>query len=121
MSKVATVTGALLIALGIVFYVVSGEKSLTAFIPSVLGLVILICGLIARDETKRKAAMHGAVLFGLIGFLGSFRGATKWPKILTGQPVKLPLAAWEELAMAIICGIFVILCIRSFSAARRAR
>lgn len=121
MSKVAIITGALLSLLGIVFFVLASERSFTALIPLIFGVPIFGSGLVARDETKRKAAMHGAVFFGLLGFLGSLMGASKWPKLLAGQPVERPLAGWETLIMAIICGIFVVLCVRSFIAARRAR
>ncbi len=76
----------------------------------------------ARDEFKRKHAMHGAVVFGLLGLLGSVgMGMRKWPLLIQGAPVERPVAAWSQLIMAIICGVFVALCVRSFIAARRTR
>jgi hypothetical protein len=89
-------------------------------IPAFIGVPIFALGLVARNPLRRKDAMHGAVMFGLIGFLGSLMGARKWPALLSGQAVERPLAAWEQLAMAIICLVFVVLCVRSFIAARRA-
>lgn len=119
MSKLATTVGALLIALGIGFFAAAPHKSPTALIPSGIGVFILIFGLIARDPAKRKHAMHGAVFFGLLGFLGSLMGAKKWPALLSGQVVERPYAAWEQLIMAVICLFFVIACIKSFIDARR--
>ena len=108
--------------LGVTFFVVSGAHAPTSLIPTFLGGPIFACGLVAqRNELSRKGAMHGAVLFGLLGFLGSLRDAPDWPKILSGQAVKSYYAAWEQFALFLICGIFVILCVRSFIAARQAR
>lgn len=121
MAKVTIATGIILILLGIGFFVGIGESSYTALIPALFGLPILAFGLVARKESARKHAMHAAVLFGLLGFLGSFgMGLGKWRLMAQGVPVPRPLAAWEQLAMAIICGAFVVLCIVSFIKARRA-
>jgi uncharacterized membrane protein HdeD (DUF308 family) len=119
-AKLATAVGVLLIALGVVFFGLTQQK--TALIPSGIGLFILVFGLIARDPARRKHAMHGAVFFGLLGFLGSLMGAKNWPALLSGQAHTLarPLAALEQLIMAVICLFFVIACVKSFIDARRA-
>jgi len=122
MAKVTIATGIILMLLGIGFYIGVDGSSFTALIPAMFGLPILAFGLVARDEFKRKHAMHAAVLFGLLGFLGSFgMGFPKWRILFSGGEIPLPLAAWEQLAMAIICGIFVALCVQSFIAARKTR
>lgn len=123
MANISIFVGLLLTLMGPCFYMAgaAGHRSFTAFIPSIFGVGILVCGLIARDAGKRKAAMHGAVMFGLLGFLGSLMGAKKWPALLAGQVVERPLAAWAQLLLFVICGIYVVLCVRSFIAARRAK
>lgn len=122
MAKVTILVGIALMLLGIGFYLLAGESSITALIPTFFGLPIFAFGLVARDEFKRKHAMHAAVLFGLLGFLGSFSmGFPKWRILFSGGEIPHPLAAWEQLAMAIICGVFVILCVNSFIAARKAK
>ena len=122
MPQIAVIFGALLFALGPIFYFLgeSGARSLTAFIHSLIGIFIAVFGHIARTPSKLKAGMHGAAAFGVLGLVGSLMGAKNWPKILTGQAVARPLAAWEQLLMFLICGVFVFLCVQSFSKARRA-
>ena len=121
MAIAAIVTGALLVLSGVAFYVGITPHHFTALIPAVLGLVIFILGLAARNEKIRRHAMHGAMLFGLIGFLGSLMGIPSWIKMLQGQPAFRPQAAQEQFLMFIICGVFLIMCINSFVKARRAR
>jgi hypothetical protein len=120
MAKVTIATGVLLILLGIGFYVGIGETSFTALIPSFFGLPIVAFGLVGRKESARKHAMHAAVLFALLGRLGAVRmGFAKWSLMAQGVPIPRPMAAVEQLIMAIICGAFVILCIISFIKARK--
>ena len=122
MAKLTIAVGVLLILVGIGFYLGIGESSMTALIPTLFGLPILAFGLVARDEFKRKHAMHAAVLFGLLGFLGSFgMSFRKLMAMMQGIPMERPLAVVEQLVMAIICAAFVIACIVSFIQARRAK
>ncbi len=121
MAKVTIATGVLLILVGIGFWIGVGESSITALIPAFFGLPIVAFGLVARKESARKHAMHAAVLFGLLGLAGSVRmGLPQWKLMAQGVPVPRPMAATEQLIMAIICGAFVILCIVSFIKARKA-
>lgn len=121
MPQTAVLFGALLFALGPIFYFLGepGARSPTAFIPALIGIFIAAFGLAARNPARLKAAMHGAAAFGVIGVLGSLMGAKNWPKILTGQPVPRPLASWEQLLMFVLCALFVVMCVQSFRAARR--
>lgn len=123
MSNLAVLFGALLFALGPIFYFLGepGTRSMTALIPVPIGLLILGAGLAARHPARRKAAMHVAAAFGLLGLLGSLMGARNWGALLSGNIASLdrPLAAAEQLLMFLICGVFLILCVRSFIAARR--
>ena len=124
MSRTAVVFGALLFALGPIFYylqIAEGNTtpSPTAFIPSLFAILIVAFGLAARHPARRKAAMHGAAGVALLGLLGSLMAARKWPALLTGGVVTRPLAAWEQLLMFLLCAIFLFLCAKSFAAARR--
>ena len=120
MAKTTIIVGILLIAVGVASYVASGGASFTALIPSFIGLPIFALGLVALNEMRRKHAMHGAIVFGLLGFLGSLRFASKWPALLSGQSTEPSSAPWAGLAMAIICLVFIVLCVKSFIAARKA-
>ena len=59
--------------------------------------------------------MHGAVSVGLLGFLGS---AGMLPKTLKAEEVN-QLKLISQGGMAILCLIFVVMCVRSFIAARK--
>jgi hypothetical protein len=79
---------------------------------------LLVCGLIARDESKRKHAMHGAAIVALLGVLGSAPIAAGLPAALNGTSAR-PLASIESALLLVICLAFVVLCVNSFMAARR--
>lgn len=116
MPQYAIIFGIIFIIQGLVTYFVSDSKSVTAFIPSFIGALLLICGLIGRKEGLRKHAMHAAAMVGVIGVLGGLRGVMVLVK--TGA---LTLASGSMLFLGVLSLVFVILCVRSFINARRAR
>ncbi|MBW3636510.1 MAG: hypothetical protein KY445_08610 [Armatimonadetes bacterium] len=121
MPSTAILFGALLFALGPIFFFLQmsqgdSSPSPTAFIPSLVGIFIIAFGLAAKSPSRRKAAMHGAAGFALLGLLGSLMGARKWPALLSGGDVDRPLATWEQLLMFLICTVFLALCVKSFAA-----
>lgn len=120
MAIAAIVTGALLVLMGAGFYVGLTPHHFTALIPAVLGFIIFILGLVARNEKMRRHAMHGAMLFALIGFLGSLMGIPSWINMIQGKAAFRPEAAQEQFLMFIVCGVFLIMCINSFVKARKA-
>jgi hypothetical protein len=110
--------GLVLIALGIGFYV--GTEAPTALIPAAFGLVLLVLGLVARQERYRKHAMHAAAAVALLGFVGTCVQLVL-ALVQSGGEFKRPLGALEQAIMALLCAIFVGLCVQSFIAARRRR
>ncbi len=99
----------------------SGSGAPTSLIPAAVGGVLLVCGVLAREERRRKLVMHIAVTVGLIGFLGSLPGLMKLPTLIAGGEVARPAAVKAQSIMAALTGVFVGLCIRSFISARRNR
>jgi uncharacterized membrane protein YtjA (UPF0391 family) len=65
--------------------------------------------------------MHIAVVVGLLGFLGSFSRAIDEYIQAHGEPLAHPVAVEYQAGMAALCLVFVVLCVRSFIAARKAR
>jgi len=117
-SKITIAVGAILIALGLIGYLGTGMVSWTALIPAFFGLPLLILGILALQEGRRKNAMHAAVAIGLLGFLG---GAFSFVRpLLSGGEMK-PMAATMQGLMALTCAAFVGLGVKSFIDARRAR
>lgn len=121
MANVTLGFGLALVALGLGGYLATDRVSPTALIPAAIGVLLLICGWVARREALRKHAMHGAAVAGLIGFLGPLRVLPQMAAVLAGQPVAHRAAVIDQMAMLVLCGVFLALCIRSFVAARRAR
>lgn len=125
MAKVTLVFAALLMVLGIVGYVGSGSQYPTALIPAWFGVALGICGFLAisPSESRRKLFMHINVTIGLLGFLGGavegIRGIGKRPEMDTSH--FLISAQTSKLLMAGLMLIYVLLCVRSFINARRAR
>jgi hypothetical protein len=124
LAKITVVFAVLLIALGLVGYFGTGAQHATALIPTWFGAALGMCGLLAMspDEGRRKLFMHINVTLGLIGFIGvgveSIRGylaASHAGK----QPDMVALAS--KLTMTGLLLVYVILCVRSFISARRAR
>jgi hypothetical protein len=122
MANVTIGFGLVLAALGLGGYVATGRTSLTALIPLAFGLLLVVCGALARREALRRHAMHAAAVLGLLGFLGPLRVLPQMVTLLGGgEGVPHRAAVLDQLAMMIVCGVFLALCIRSFVAARRAR
>lgn len=121
MSNITIAFGVILIALGVVGYVATGQQSPTALIPAAFGVLLLICGVLARKEHLRKHVMHAAAALGVLGFLGSAPGLIKAFTLLGGGEVERPAAVASQAIMAVLSLIFVILCVKSFIDARRAR
>ena len=117
MAPIAIIFGVLLTILGGIVFALAVNKSPTALFPAYFGVALIILGFVARNEKARKHAMHFAAMLGLIGLVG---GLVKGITALMGEN---PLATvWGgSFAMAALCGIFLVMCIRSFIAARRAR
>ena len=117
MLSVTRVVGFLLVLLGVVGYVGTGGASVTALIPAFVGALFLVLALIARNPEARKHVMHAAVAVALLAVLGGV------PRIVTavnaGQ-LRRP-AVLAQIAMATILAVYVLLGVKSFIDARRAR
>lgn len=120
MAKTTILFGALLTLLGLITYfgaesLGASKRSVTALIPAFVGVPLAILGVVAQRPGARKHAMHAAAALALLGFLAS---AGRFIAV-GAAPTSVGPAAL--LIMAILCGVFVGLCVRSFIAARRAR
>lgn len=113
--------GVVLIILGLGSYFGTGMTSLTALIPASFGILLVCFGLAARDDKKRKMAMHVAVTVGLLGFLGSVGGLLELGPLLSGGDVERPMAVIAQSIMAVLMAVYVAMCVKSFIDARRSR
>jgi len=119
--------GTLLILLGVGTFAYINFEHATALIPAYFGVVLGVCGILARKDHLRKHVMHVAVVVGLIGaVMGAVRVAPNLGDLLsTGKVIRddkdRTVATVETLALAVICTVFTGLCVKSFIDARRAR
>ena len=109
--------GSFLIFWGIIISFVSDSDSITSFIPSIIGLPILIFSYLSlKLETRKKLFMHIVVFFGLVTLLG---GLDLIRLLVNGS---IFLNFWADLSklMMLVTGtFFVTQCIKSFIHARK--
>ena len=109
--------GSFLVFWGVIVSFISGSNSLTSFIPSLIGLPILIfSNLSIKFTNKKKLFMHIVVFFGLIAFLG---GLDFLRSILSGTLFQNFWADISKLILLTTGGYFVYQCIKSFIFARK--
>ena len=117
MPFITILTGIILAIVGLVYYF-PDKPSITALIPTFLGILFVLLGLVAFKDGVRKHAMHAASALGLIGFVvPAYRIISKYAK----SEAIAPAALAEQAIMAGICLVFTALCVNSFIQARRAR
>ena len=116
MASTTIVFGALLALLGVGGYFVSGAASVTALIPAFFGLPLIVLGFLARSDSMRRHAMHGAAVLALVGCAGALFSLMRTP-----SGPRSPVAVFSQAAMVVLTAAFVALCVRSFKAARLAR
>jgi hypothetical protein len=124
MAKTTVVFGVLLIILGAVGYFGTGSAHPTALIPAWFGLALAAGGILAisPNEKRRKIFMHINVAVGLVGFIGAIVAALQgYGAARSAGIVPDYIALTAKLAMAVLCAIYVNLCVRSFIQARRSR
>jgi hypothetical protein len=111
--------GFFLIFWGVLISLISGSDSFTSYIPSILGIPILIFAYLSiKFITKKKMFMHIVVLFGLIIFLG---GLDFIRSIITGVVFENFWADISKLMMLLTGLTFTYQCIRSFIHSRKMR
>jgi hypothetical protein len=123
MAKITVLFGVLLILLGVASYLLTGHKFPTSLIPVGFGILLVTFGSMAETpETRhRMLFMHIAVTVGLLGFLATAPALVSAVQLFKGKLFPYPAAIEEKAAMSLLLLIYVVLCVRSFIAARRSR
>ncbi len=122
LAKLTLGLAVLLVALGLAGYMGTGSVHRTALIPAWFGLALGICGFLAisPSEKRRKLFMHINVTIALLGFIGAAVEAIRGYVHATSAgvaPDEIALAS--KATMAALLLVYVVLCVRSFIAARR--
>jgi steroid 5-alpha reductase family enzyme len=108
------------ILLGLGGFILTGSTHKTALIPCAFGVLFVLFGLLAFKEKLRKHVMHVAVLIALLAFLGTARALTHLPELFNGTAEK-PASIITQSLNAGFSILYIILAVRSFIQARRAR
>ena len=118
-EKISIFYGIFLIIWGVIISFLSNSNSFTSYIPSVLGIPILIFSFLSiMFINKKKLFMHIVVLFGLVIFLG---GLDFLRTFINGNIFENYWADISKLMMMLTGLFFTIQCIRSFIHARKIR
>ena len=119
MEKLSIYYGFFLILWGVIISFLSGSNSMTSYIPSILGIPILIFSYLSiKFASKKKMFMHIVVLFGLIIFLG---GLDFIRSVISGNAFGNLWADLSKIMMLLTGLFFTYLCIKSFIHARKIR
>ncbi len=119
MEKLSIYYGIFLILWGVIVSFISGSGSMTSYIPSILGVPILIFSYLSiKFVSKKKMFMHIVVLFGLIIFIG---GLDFIRSLIAGNAFSNFYADLSKIMMMITGLFFTYQCIRSFIHARKMR
>jgi hypothetical protein len=112
----------LLVALGLAGYLGTGSLHPTALIPAWIGLPLGLGGFLAisPNEGRRKLFMHINVTIALFGFIGSAVELIRTYVHANAIGVAPdPIALASKIILTGLLLLYVILCVRSFIAARR--
>jgi hypothetical protein len=122
MAKLTILFGILIAAVSVAFYFVINPHETAALHPAGIGVLLILCGALANteDPKRRMLWMHIAVTLGLISLITT--GIRAIISLAKGTAMTINPGGFEErVAIALISLVYVILCVRSFIAARRAR
>ena len=119
-EKISVLYGTVLIVFAVLVSFTSESKSITSYIPAILGAPILMFGLLSlRVPAKQKLFMHLSVLIGLFIFLG---GLTVLVRLFSGSLLAESFwADFSRLFMSISGAVYLTICIKSFIFIRKQR
>lgn len=120
MTRLALAVGGLLTLTGIVGYIATGAVSVTALIPSVVGVLMLACGAIAAKESMHHHGIHASLLIAVLGAIASLMNVAKLGELIAGTAER-PSAIVLSLILFVVTLGYTAIGVRSFIMARRAR
>ncbi len=105
--------GVMMILWGLAVSILSGSNSFTSYIPSLMGVLMLIPGILTNMQPgKKKLWMHAAVLVGALCALGG----TRFFMVMSDG---INYASGSMLMLLVTGSIYTYLCVQSFKHARK--
>lgn len=118
MTRLTFGTGTALTVLGIVAYALTGAASVTALIPTFVGLLLLVCAALARRPALHRHSIHAALAIAVLGAVGSLMNVVKLGDVFAGTAQR-PSAIIVSTIMFVILAFYIAMGVRSFILARR--
>ena len=113
--RIAIYEGAILVLWGVAAYIISGQSSITAMIPSFMGAPLMILGLLSEKiPHMRHHLMHASMVVALLMVLGGARVFADFSDMSN-------LAISSHIILIFVGATFMVCGIMSFRAARLAR
>tara|TARA_B100001029_G_scaffold176659_1_gene179946 strand:+ start:752 stop:1141 length:390 start_codon:yes stop_codon:yes gene_type:complete len=113
--RIAIYEGAILVLWGIAAYIISGQSSITAMIPSFMGAPLMILGILSEKiPDMRHHLMHASMVLALLMVLGGTRVFANFSDMSN-------LAISSHIVLILVGMTFMVCGIMSFRAARLAR
>ena len=113
--RIAIYEGAILVLWGVAAYIISGQSSITAMIPSFMGAPLMILVLLSEKiPDMRHHLMHASMVMALLMVLGGARVFADFSDMSN-------LAISSHIILIFVGATFMICGIMSFRAARLAR
>lgn len=95
--------GAALTLIGIVAYAATDGASVTALLPTLLGVPLLVLGLVAGDPARAGWAVPATAGVALLGFLATLGNLAELPALVAGEDVARPAAVITSAITAVLC------------------
>jgi hypothetical protein len=118
MTRLTVVIGSVLVVLGVVGYAATAAASVTALIPSLVGVLMLLCAAAARKPGWHRHGIHAALVVALLGALGTLMNVVRIGEVFAGTAER-PAAVIESTVMFVLLVGYLVMGVRSFVAARR--
>jgi hypothetical protein len=106
MARIIIGFGLLLILVGVIAYFATGRESITALLPAIAGIPVLIAGYLASRPGTQAIGEYGAIALAALLALGTLRGVTA----LIGGDVSV--ASVVNTGLLIVSVIFVVYAVR---------
>src|SRR5699024_9101280 len=115
MPRTTIGTGALLIIMGVIAYIATAFASWTALIPAILGMIMIICGLVAIGRPKIGLVLALVVAF--MGILGTALNVMQLGELIAGNAERPAALLTRELTFLFliiydIIGVRVLITVR---------
>jgi hypothetical protein len=109
MAIATIIFGSILIAVGLIAFSATSYASMTALIPSIMGLIMVLLGLVARAiPDAARGALISAVVIAVLAILGSMRGVVPFVALLRGEDVVRPVAVVAQSTTLLLAVIYLI-------------